>query len=321
MVQEEAHIQHHAHGDEKEAEKNIPVGQHAGNNAHTVWRTGQQQTCQKGAQRKGKPEGFRKRGDAEAEGQRRHQQNFPRPRRHDGIHEPGQSEMRSQQDAAQNGNNLAHGKQRFRQRKRQGSAQQRHAQHEGRNHDILKNKNGQRDTSDRRAGVPLLLENLQDDGRRGQSRQTPPENPRLYACAVQPAGQRNKGHRQTDLQAAAHEHRPLEPVERIHRQFDTNGKQQHGHAQVGDLVDDLLIFHQPQHGRPAQYARQQKTHHRHDFQLVAYEADRNGQQKENDKLMQLFHTEKPQTQRDTGEEAHCPSPGRIRSRASCSESG
>ena len=288
VLEEEGEIQHHAHGDEEQAHENVTVGHDARDDAHAVLGTGQHQACQKSAQRKGKAQAVGQQRHAETGAQGREEEQLARAGAHDRFHEAVEAQMRGQQHGPEDAAHLQHRQQHVQGRHMELPGQQGHTEHHGRDHDVLKNKDGQRKTPRRRAGEAFLLKNLQDDGRRGQGHETAPENTAGQACPVQKGGEAGYGqHRQADLQATPQEHGAFQTAQGLAGQFHTDGEQQHGHAQLRHIADGLAV-HDAQQGRPAQYAGQQKSYGCRQLYLVAYKVDDDGKQENDDQFIEQF---------------------------------
>ena len=113
MRPQKIHVEHHAHGDEKQAHEYVAVGQNARNDAHAVLGSGQHEPGQKGPQRKGKAQNIGEQGHAQAKAQGGEQQNFPRAGAHHGFHKAVEAEAGKKQHRAQHQHHPKDGKEGF----------------------------------------------------------------------------------------------------------------------------------------------------------------------------------------------------------------
>ena len=185
VLEEEGQVQHHAHGDEEQAHEHVTVGHDARDDAHAVLGAGQHEARQEGPQRKGKAQAVGQQGHAETGSQRGKEEQLARTGAHDRFHETVEAQMRGQQHGPEDAPYLQHRKQHVQGSHVEMPGQQGHTEHHGRDHDVLKNEDGQGQAPRRRAGDAFLLEDLQDDGRRGQGHETAPEDAAGQAGTVQ----------------------------------------------------------------------------------------------------------------------------------------
>ena len=288
MLEEEGKVQHHADGDEEQAHEHVTVGHDARDDAHAVLGTGQHQARQEGAQREGKAQTVGQQGHAETGAQGRKEKQLARAGAHDRFHEAVEAQVRGQQYGPEDAPHLQYRQQHVQGRHVELPGQQGHAEHHGRDHDILENEDGQRKAPRRGTGDPFLLEDLQDDGRRGKGHEAAPEDAAGQAGPVQKGGEPGYGQdRQTDLQAAPQEHGTFQAAQGLAGQFHADGEQQHGHAQFRHIADGLAV-HDAQQGRPAQHTGQQKSYGCRQLYLVAYKVDDDGKQENDDQFIEQF---------------------------------
>ena len=95
----------------------------------------------------------------------------------------------------------------------------------------------------------------------------------------------HRAHRAAYLQASAQKNGLFQSVERLPRKFHADGEQQHGHAEIGDGADGLLVRDDVHHRRAAEEARQKKTYRGSQLDFVADKADDDGQQKQQDQVI------------------------------------
>ena len=266
MGSHKAQIEHHAHGDEEEAQEDVPVGQNVGHGAHGIARAGQHEACQEGAQGEGHAKGARYGGKAQAQAERGQQEQLAGTGLHHGCHEPVQDKAGKGVHGRGKGRHLDNGQGHGQEGDLHGAGQKGHKEHHGCHEHVLEDQDGQGETTHRCGRDAFLLEDVQHDGRRGQGNEAAPEDAGLQVVQEEADAGRG-GNDEPYLQAAAQEDRALEPVQDLAGKFHADGEHEHGHAKVGCRGDDLHVAHNAQHGGAAQDAREQKAHR--DRQLEA----------------------------------------------------
>ncbi len=152
--------------------------------------------------------------------------------------------------------------------------QQHQHQHRG---DILDDQPADRDASAFRFDQPALLHRLEQDDGAG-NRECKPEDQSTSDGPAERIGERHpEQRRQRDLADRAGNRDGAHRQKVAEREMQADAEHQQDHADLGELIGDVLVGDKSRRERPDDDAGQQIAHQRRDFQPLRHRTEREGE--------------------------------------------
>ncbi len=241
-----------------------------------VWRLGDGQSGQEGAQSERQAERGRGHGHGQAEQERRHDEDLSDPGPDDAVEEEGDGiagDGKTGQDGGQAQPEA--GGQRADALSFRPRQERNHRQH-GDEGQVLEEENAQSGAAVRRVDLAAVVEDLEHDGRAAQADQEPAENSRARSAADRIQKRSTDRGRQAGLEQPAPEKIPAERPEPAERKFQADRKKKHDDADFGQQIDARVVAHQGQSGRADEDAGQDEAGHGGKLKTAAEQDDSDG---------------------------------------------